>query len=371
MKQHHDNAACAWPAFERSLVINALGVVHNPNRPPAAARDSERMAYGDSAAWADARAIADARAAGLNAVNVTLGHVAGSDDPFEATVRDIAAWDAHLRLHAPALRKVLDGADLLAAKAQGQLGVIYGFQNSEMLGNDLSRVRLFAQLGVRVLQLTYNGRNRVGDGATVPQDQGLSEFGRAAVHELQAQGLLVDLSHSSTQTCLDALAQAQQPLAITHTGCRALMDHPRNKSDAELRLLAERGGVVGIYAMPYLRAQGQPMAADLIDHIEHALHICGEDHVGLGTDGGTTLHDDPEAQRRAHAADVAMRRQLGIAAPGESADVMLGLPDLEGPQQYRQLAVLLAARGYSDARIAKILGGNFQRLMSQAWACAA
>jgi membrane dipeptidase len=350
-------------------LINALGVLDNPNRQlEAHGGDRAAMAYSSTGQNVDARSLADARAADLTAVNVTLGHVAGSAEPFEATVGDIAAWDAFIRARPGELLKVHGAADLDAARDSGRIGVIYGFQNTEMLGGNPDRIALFAHLGVRVIQLTYNGRNAVGDGATVPDDRGLSDFGRGVVERLQAERVLVDLSHSSERTCLDALAIARRPLAITHTGCRAVADHPRNKSDAELRLLADKGGVVGLYFMPYLRLQGQPMAADLIAHLEHALQVCGEDHVGLGTDGGTTTIDDMAAYRAELAAEAELRRAMGIGAPGESADISLFLPDLCGPTQFARLAELLAARGHPAGRIDKVLGGNFRRLMGEAWA---
>lgn len=350
-----------------NLVINALGVLDDPNLPPQPG-DRAAMAYSSTGCNVDARSLADARAAGLSAVNITLGHVAGGADPFEATVADIAGWDAFIRARPGLLRKVHDAADIDAAQAAGQVGVVYGFQNTEMLGRSADRIALFANLGVRVIQLTYNGRNAVGCGATVPDDSGLSSFGAEVVERLQHERVLVDLSHSSEKSCLDALLLARRPLAITHTGCRAVADHPRNKSDAELRLLAERGGVVGLYFMPYLRLAGQPLAADLIAHLEHALDICGEDHVGLGTDGGTTAIDDMAAYRAMLAAETELRRSLGIGAPGETPDVCLFLPDLCGPTQFIRLAELLAARGHGEARIHKILGGNFRRLMQEAWA---
>ena len=350
-------------------VINALGVLDNPNlqlQPHAG--DRQAMAYTSSGQNVDARSLADAREAGLTAINITLGHVAGSADAFDATVADIGAWDAFIRARPDALLKVQAAADLDAARDEGRIGVVYGFQNTEMLGSRLERVALFANLGVRVVQLTYNGRNAVGDGATVVDDRGLSSFGLAVVERLQQERLLVDLSHSSEKTCLDALRAARRPLAITHSGCRAVAEHPRNKSDAELRLLADGGGVLGLYFMPYLRLWGQPMAEDLIAHLEHAIDVCGEDHVGLGTDGGTTLVDDMAAYRSMLMAETEMRRALGIAAPGESAGVALFLPDLCGPTQFSRLAALLAARGHGEARIDKILGGNFRRLMGEAWA---
>ncbi len=355
----------------RYATINALGVLDNPNLPEAAEADAAELdarGYVSGVRRIDSRALADARSAGLSAVNITLGHVAGSGDAFCETVRDITGWNAFIAQHAGALRRVTRVADITAAADAGQVGVIYGFQNTEMLGLEIDRVRLFAKMGVRVMQLTYNGRNAVGDGATVLDDQGLSRFGAEVVERLQAEGVLLDLSHSSEKTCLDALALARRPAAITHSACRAVADHPRNKSDTELRLLADRGGVIGLYFMPYLRLCGQPVAADLVAHLEHAISVCGEDHVGLGTDGGTTGHDDMTAYRRRLEDEIAQRRKLGIGAPGETADVATFLPDLCGPTQFQRLADLLAARGHGKARIEKILGGNFRRLMTEAWA---
>lgn len=351
------------------LVINALGVLDNPNlRIQPSAGDRQAMAYTSTGQGVDERSLADARAAGLTAVNITLGHVAGSAEPFEATVADIAGWDAFIRARPQQLRKVFGAADIDAARAGGQIGVIYGFQNTEMLGDRADRVALFAGLGVRVIQLTYNGRNAVGCGATVPDDTGLTPFGAEVVERLQAERVLVDLSHSSERTCLDTLRLARRPLAITHTGCRAVADHPRNKSDAELRLLAGQGGVVGLYFMPYLRLAGQPLAEDLLAHLEHAIDVCGEDHVGLGTDGGTTAIDDMAAYRAMLAAETELRRSMGIGAPGETPDVSLFLPDLCGPTQFVVLAEHLARRGHSAGRIDKILGGNFRRVLQDAWA---
>ena len=354
----------------RYATINALGVLDNPNLPDEPAPgpmddDTPLLVSGTRAI--DARALADARSAGLSAVNITLGHVAGSGDAFAETVRDITGWTAFVAAHAATLRHVRCVSDIAAAAQAGQVGVIYGFQNTEMLGRELDRVRLFAKMGVRVIQLTYNGRNAVGCGATVPDDTGLTRFGGELVEKLQAENVLVDLSHSSEKTCLDALWLARRPLAITHSACRAVADHPRNKTDAELRLLADRGGVLGLYFMPYLRLAGQPMAADLVAHLEHAIDACGEDHVGLGTDGGTTPHDDMTAYRRKLEDEIAQRRALGIGAPGETADVVTFLPDLCGPTQFQRLADLLESRGHGAARIEKILGGNFRRLMAEAW----
>jgi membrane dipeptidase len=180
-------------------------------------------------------------------------------------------------------------------------------------------------------------------------------------------GVLVDLSHCGHRTTLDGIAASKKPVAITHAGCAALADLPRNKTDEELRALAKKGGVAGIYFMPFLRTQGQPMAADLIHHIEHAVDVCGEDHVGLGTDGGISALELTEDYKKRFREFIADRRKQGISAPGETEDVYLYLPDLNTPRRFETLAGLLQKRGHSGAWIEKILGGNFARLFKEVW----
>jgi membrane dipeptidase len=119
--------------------------------------------------------------------------------------------------------------------------------------------------------------------------------------------------------------------------------------------------------MPFLRAQGQPMAEDVVRHVEHAVQICGEDHVGIGTDGPISpVHLTPEYIKAFHE-DIEQRRRRGISAPGESPDVYTFVPDLNTPRRFELIAHHLSRRGHSDGRIAKILGGNFARLFREAW----
>ena len=158
-----------------------------------------------------------------------------------------------------------------------------------------------------------------------------------------------------------------RPSSINHTGCRALTDLPRNKTDEELRLVAEKGGFVGIYFMPFLNLSGHATAADVVAHVEHALKVCGEDHVGIGTDGGTTQIDDLEAYKAALTKEHEERVKAGISAPGERADTHPFVDDLRGPGQFRKLARLLAARGHRPATIEKVLGGNFLRYAREIW----
>jgi membrane dipeptidase len=179
--------------------------------------------------------------------------------------------------------------------------------------------------------------------------------------------LLLDLSHAGVKTIAEGIAASKAPMAITHTGCRALVDLPRNTPDAELKALADRGGVAGMYFMPFLRESGQPHGEDLIRHIEHAVNVCGEDHVGLGTDGSISGMPLTDAFRAQHKKNVEARQKAGVSAPGESADVLTIVIEYNDPLRFLHLADDLQRRGWSDARLEKLLGANFARLFTEVW----
>ncbi len=343
----------SWQGYGEATVIDALGG-------PGSSAFGQRVPLTVSD-------LADVKASGLTAVNVTVSGVGSYTKDFEETLRNITFWDEQIAAHPDALIKVLRSADLAAAKQSGRLGLIYGFQDGTPLGESLERLDLFYDLGVRIIQFTYNLRNLVGDGCLEPGDAGLSLFGRALVARMNEKRVLVDLSHCGHRTTLESIEISKQPVAITHTGCKAVSDLPRNKTDEQLRKLADKGGVAGIYFMPYLRSAGQPMAEDVISHIEHALKVCGEDHVGVGTDGViSAVNVTPEFRKKFHD-EIADRRKRGISAPGESEDVFTFVPDLNTPRRFEKLAYLLSKRGHSDGQIGKILGGNFDRLLQDVW----
>jgi membrane dipeptidase len=353
------------PARKPMLIVNALGDLDNPNL--ALTRPQADNPVALDQLDIDARTFRDAHAAGLSAVNITLGYVGGPEEPFEYTMRTIGTWDEMLRAHPEELLKVYTAADILKARDADQIGIIYGFQNAAMLGTEANRVDIFADLGVRVIQLTYNPANQLGDGSMAPENRGLTPFGREVVARLNARRVMVDLSHSGQNTCLEAARASTQPISINHTGCRALADLPRNKTDEELRLVASKGGFVGIFFMPFLKMDGHPHAEDVVAHIEHAINVCGEDHVGIGTDGDTTGIDDLDAYAAHLAKEVADRAKAGLGATGERADTYPFIVDLRGPEQFRKLASLLKARGHSQARIEKILGLNFLAFAREVW----
>lgn len=338
------------------IIVNALGGLGDPNHP------TDSLVPDLSP-----RILAEAHASGLTMVNITLGYVAGPGDPFEKTVRDIVATDVLVGRHAADLTKILTAADIGRAKKAGKVGLVYGFQNGAMMGEDASRVDVFADMGVRVFQLTYNPANQIGDGSMAPLNRGLTPFGHEVIARLNARRVMVDLSHSGQQTCLEAARASSQPISINHTGCRALADLPRNKTDEELRLVAEKGGFVGVYFMPFLNLSGHALAEDVVAHIDHGVKVCGEDHVGIGTDGSVTQIDDLGAYQTALAAEHADRVAKGVAAKGERADTYPFVVDLRGPDQFRKLATLLKAKGYSSRRIEKIMGLNFVSYAETIW----
>jgi membrane dipeptidase len=311
--------------------------------------------------------VADARRSGLTAVNVTVCEVGNAPDRYERAVKAIGLMEAEIAAHPDVFFKVRRGGDLAVAKQTRRVGLIYGFQDTSMLQGDLARLSVFHDLGVRIVQPTYNRRNLLGDGCLEEADGGLSHLGFQFVDELNRLRVLLDLSHAGRQVIAQGIRASKAPMAITHTGCRALVDVPRNTDDASLRALADRGGVAGIYFMPFLRASGQPHAEDLIRHLEHALQVCGEDHVGLGTDGSISGIELDEAYWKHQREDVETRARAGISAPGESAEVANVIPEYNDARRFLSLADDLARRGWPASRIDKLLGGNFARLFAAVW----
>jgi membrane dipeptidase len=341
-----------WRGYAHATVIDALGGPGSANKPGAAL---------------DASDLADVRASGVTAVNMTVGSVGSYARDYDSAIEQIAHWDNEIAAHPEVLMKFRSARDFAQAKKSGRLAIIYGFQDSTPFGEDLARMDTFQGLGIRIVQLTYNRRNLVGDGCLEPADAGLSLFGRELVERMNAHEMLIDLSHCGRRTTDEAIAASKKPVAITHAGCTAVSDLPRNKNDATLRSLAERGGVIGIYLMPYLRTAGQPMAADVTAHIEHALDVCGEDHVGIGTDGTISAVQLTDEYKKAFADEIAERKKRGVSAPGETTAVYTFVPDLNSPRRFEIIASLLAKRGKSQRVIEKVLGGNFLRLFNETW----
>ena len=313
--------------------------------------------------------IDDIRASGLTATHLTVGPVGTmpSSESFEGVMKALAHWDGEIERHPDALCAIRNTADIERAKAENRTGLIYGMQDGVAFETDLARLDLLHQFGIRIIQPTYNRRNLLGDGCMEPANAGLSRDGRIAIERMNELGILVDLSHCGRQTAADAIAISSKPVSFTHTGCAALVDHPRHRTDDELRAVAGTGGIIGIYIMPYLNGGDQPTGDDVVRHLTHAIKVAGEDHVSVGSDGSISPTVLTPEYKEAFRAMTRKRRESGIAAPGETETGYLFASDLNTPRRFETLAGMLAAQGLGEAAIDKVLGDNLVRVYGDAW----
>ena len=311
------------------------------------------------------KATADAvRSSGLTALKMTIG---GSSGGFKEANEDIASFDKAIAKSDGVYMKINTVSDLAVAKRTGRVGIIFSFESAAMLEDKVEHIDHFSSLGVRVMQLGYNVASPFAYGVLTPQPSpGLTALGREAVARMNATGVTLDLSHADARSTLDAIAVSKRPVLVTHAGCDAVYAHPRNKTDAVLRAVADKGGVVGIYELSFLSAgPAQQSMADYLAHLEHALKICGEDHVGIGSDAILTTFDTTPASMEAWNKDIAARKAAGIAAPGEGRP-----PFVEGlnrPDRAQVICRALLKRGHKPRVVEKVLGANFQRVFAQTW----
>lgn len=340
--------------YDRAIIVDALGGIGDPYAPNDVLRMSDR-------AWAEMRAT------GVTMLRDTVFPVGNVVDPWGDYTKAIGPKKAYLAANPDRLLLIRSAADIVKAKREGKFGVLLGTQDTVMVGPKLDRVAQLKTDGVMTVQLTYNNRNLCGDGSLEPDNAGLSKLGRATIEQIEAEKLLLDLSHGGARTMDEATAHAKRPLVISHTGARALTDHPRNTSDETIRAIANKGGVVGVYFMPFLTLDSKPRGADLIRHIEHVANVAGEDHVGIGTDNGVLPIAVDEAAKERNRRWAMERSKAGIAAPGEGPDVFPIVADYNSVDRYRRLADVLERRGWPTTRLEKLFGTNFLRVYREAW----
>jgi membrane dipeptidase len=347
--QPPDNAASTTSPSIPSLYKNAIVV------------DSLCGPFTDMDASPTPEILAAVRQSGITAINFTI-----SDPTFEGTVANIAVIEALIEQHPDIFLIVRRHSDIARAKRENKIGIMPGFQYTSFLEEKPERIETFRQLGVRIMQLTYNNRSIFGDGCLEPGNAGLSKAGVAAVKKMNEQGVAVDLSHSGYRTTAEGIFESGKPVLITHSGCAAVYAHPRNKPDEILKSLADRGGYFGVYLMPYLVASPTvPRREHVLDHIVHAINVCGADQVGIGSDGSIQKTVLTAEQKAAFDQDIARRKKLGIGAPGE--DRYPYVPELNGPDHMEIIAAELAKRGQPAPVIEKVLGANFQRIIGEIW----
>lgn len=244
------------------------------------------------------------------------------------------------------------------AKKQGKQAVMYQLEPLT-IGRDLKRIEIAYGLGVRMMLLTFNTKNYLGDGCTERSDTGLSYLGIEVVERLNDIGVLIDLSHCGVQTGMDAIRFSKGPVLFNHTGARALNPgSARLKSDEQLRALAAKGGLVGISAIPnQLSYQPEQGIQDMLNHIDYVKGLIGIDHVAIGLDN---VFADQVGNHRALAA--AKGVDFRSATMNLVAPYMYGI---ESPAEWRNIVRGLILRGYSDGEIAKVVGGNALRVMKE------
>src|SRR6478735_9365006 len=298
----------------------------------------------------------DLKAGGFSCVTPTLGFWEGAIESFDS----VAKWRDLARANADLMTIVRTTDDILAADRDGKVAMLLGYQNTNLLDGRIRYVELFADLGVKVLQLTYNNQNELGSSCYETVDPGLARFGREVVREMNQCGMLIDLSHVGDQTTLDTIEWSQKPVSITHANPASVFPHKRNKSDAIIKALAEKGGVIGCAA--YRNITPEPACASVdawTQMVAQTVEIAGIDHVGLGTD--FSHHSNQVYLDWMRSGRWTRSVQYGAASaakPGPSEKPawlkrISGLSDV-GPA--------LARVGFHAAEVEKITSGNWLRL---------
>lgn len=258
--------------------------------------------------------------------------------------------------------------DIQRAKAEGKLGVMLHFQSCSPFERDLNLVEVFYRLGARVALLTYNVANYVSDGISESSDAGLSKFGRQVVKEMNRVGMVVDGSHSGARATFQAMELCDGPFIFSHSGCKAVYDHPRNITDDQIRAAAATGGVIGVVGLPYFTSDTrEPTIEHILRHVVHIAELVGTDHIGIGMDyfTGVLPYSTPEQELARLAVQDAAD---DIWSPGDIPVHPWGFaPGIETPAQMRNFTAALLEHGFSYDDARKIMGENFLRVYSQVW----
>lgn len=297
---------------------------------------------------------------------VAAATVAATHTCREAIER-LAKWHAYMDAHAADLLLVTRPEHMEQAKAEGRLGVIFQFQNSLPVERDLSLLTLYHRLGVRMIQITYNQKNFVGDGCEERTDAGLSHFGIQMIREMNRLGIIVDVSHTGVRTTLEAIEMSETPAIFSHSNVRNVHDSMRNLTDEQIRAVARAGGVIGVVGFPaFVSRSARPTIADLIRHVRYIVDLVGVDHLGVGLDYFDKMAgvcSDEEARAFYDA----------VMADGRWSPESYPPPPWYYPQEIATPALLqnftraLLQDGFSADEVVKIMGGNFLRVCRAVW----
>jgi membrane dipeptidase len=297
------------------------------------------------------------RAGGLTGVSVTCGLW----ENFRDSMLNVVQWKRWFEQHGDLIAQAYTTADIERAKRENRTAVVLSWQNTAGIEDRLEFLQLFSQLGVKIMQLTYNTQNYSGAGYTELRDSGLTGFGREVVDEMARVGIVCDLSHVGPQTSADVIEYAKKPPCFSHILPAGLKQHARNKSDELIRAIGARGGMVGLSQFgPHMRKGNESTIDDYVAAIEYVIGLAGEDNVGVGSDASQG-HGRPSAFMEWCNHDKGYARQL---TPYGHDKVVKPLGDLKDRPL---LADAMARAGWSDERMRKVLGGNWIAYLRRTW----
>lgn len=296
----------------------------------------------------------DMKKGGLTAANCTVSVWEG----FQNTVNNIVEMNNHIRDNDDLLIKVNKVDDIYTAKALGKTGVMMGFQNANAYEDQIGYVQAFKDLGVGIVQMCYNTQNLVGTGC-YERDGGLSDFGREIVAEMNRVGVLCDLSHVGAQTSKEVILASNKPVCYSHCLPLGLKDHPRNKSDEELKFIADHGGFVGVTMFaPFLKYGIDSTITDYVEAIAYIANIVGIDNVGIGTDF-TQGHGQDFFEWLTH--------DKGYARKLTDFGKIVNPEGIRTVGEFPNLTDALLKHGFGSSEVQKIMGDNWIGVLKAAW----
>ena len=307
--------------------------------------------------WESENVYRDLNKGNVNAINATTA----TWENYSQTLDNIAVWYSKFnnRTDISLVRKV---DDIFKASDNGQVGIIIGFQNASPIENNLDYLYTFNELNVKIIQFTYHERNLLGNGCYERVDEGITNFGIDAIKIMNEVGILIDLSHVGIVTTMETIDYSEKPIAITHANPKSYHNVPRNKTDEALKLMASKGGIVGVTAIaPFLKKGNASTVEDYVEAISYTVDLVGIDHVGVGTD---FTQDQPEEFWRY------IGSQQGTKFPSTFTDVTTpsNYPiNFETPDKFPVLIDTMENKGFSSEEIAKILGLNWIRVFQEVW----
>ncbi|MDE1464098.1 dipeptidase [Spartinivicinus poritis] len=296
----------------------------------------------------------DMRRGGLTAANCTVSVWEG----FQNTVNNISEFHQFFEDHSDLIMQVRTTKDILRAKELNKTGIILGFQNAHAFEDKLGYIQVFKELGVGIVQMAYNTQNLIGTGC-YESDRGLSDFGREVVAEMNRVGIMCDLSHVGAKTSMDVIEASTKPVCYSHCLPAGLKEHPRNKSDEDLKFIADRGGFIGVTMFtPFLKQGVNATVDDYIEAIDYIINIVGEDCVGIGTDF-TQGHDKAFFDWLTH--------DKGYARSLTNFGKIVNPAGFRTIGEFPNLTDAMMRRGWSEHKIRKVMGENWLRTLKAVW----